>query len=29
VLVAYVIPWLLAVGLVAWVGRRIYIWKKK
>jgi len=29
VLVAYVIPWVLSVGLVAWVGRRIYIWKKK
>jgi hypothetical protein len=29
VLVAYFIPWALAIGLVAWVARRIYVWKKK
>jgi len=29
VLVAFSVPWLFAIALVAWIGRRIYIWKKK
>jgi len=29
VLIAFTIPWVFAIGLLAWIGRRIYIWKKK
>jgi hypothetical protein len=29
ILVAFIIPWALAIGVIAWIGRRIYIWKKK
>jgi hypothetical protein len=29
VVIAFSIPWLFAIGLLAWIGRRIYIWKKK
>jgi autotransporter-associated beta strand protein len=29
VLVAFAVPWIVAIAVIAWVGRRIYIWKKK
>jgi hypothetical protein len=29
VIVAFLVPWALAIGLVAFVGRRIYLWKIK
>jgi type II secretory pathway pseudopilin PulG len=29
VLIAFVVPWVFAIGLIAWIGRRIYLWKKK
>jgi autotransporter-associated beta strand protein len=29
VLVAFLVPWLIALVIVAWVGRRIYIWRKR
>lgn len=29
VCVAFLAPWLVALVLVAWIGRRIYVWKKK
>jgi hypothetical protein len=29
IMIAFIIPWALAIGLIAWVVRRIYIWKKK
>jgi hypothetical protein len=28
VLVAFVLPWMVAVAVLAWIGRRIYVWKK-
>jgi anti-sigma factor RsiW len=29
VAVAFLIPWLIALVIVAWIGRRIYVWYKK
>ncbi len=29
VLIAFVVPWVFAIGLIAWIGRRIYLWRKK
>jgi len=29
VAIAFLIPWLFTLGLLAWIGRRIYIWKTK
>ena len=29
VVVAFLVPWLLTLGILAWVGRRIYIWRRK
>ncbi len=29
VLVAFVLPWLVAVVLLAWIVRRIYVWRRK
>jgi glycine cleavage system regulatory protein len=29
VIVAFVVPWALTLGVMAWVGRRIYVWRKK
>jgi hypothetical protein len=29
VIVAFVAPWLFTLALLAWVGRRIYVWKRR
>jgi hypothetical protein len=29
VAIAFLVPWVFALGLLAWVGRRIYVWRKK
>ena len=29
VLAAFLAPWVFATGLLAWVGRRIYVWRRK
>ena len=29
VVVAFLIPWVFTLVLVAWIGRRIYIWRKR
>ena len=29
VVIAFLIPWVFTIGLVAWVGRRIYVWRRK
>ncbi len=28
VIVAFLIPWLVALVVLAWLGRRIYVWRK-
>ncbi len=29
VLIAFVAPWLLTISILAWIARRLYLWKKK
>jgi autotransporter-associated beta strand protein len=29
VIIAFIIPWLVALVVIAWIGRRIYLWSKK
>ncbi|MCE0496992.1 MAG: DUF4349 domain-containing protein [Methylacidiphilales bacterium] len=29
VVVAFLVPWLITLVIVAWIGRRIYIWRKR
>jgi len=29
VVIAFLVPWAFTLGLLAWTGRRIYIWRKK
>jgi uncharacterized membrane protein len=28
VIVAFLIPWVVAIVVLAWIGRRIYLWRK-
>jgi hypothetical protein len=29
VAIAFLVPWVFALGLLAWAGRRIYVWRKR
>ena len=29
VVIAFLVPWVFTLVLLAWIGRRIYVWRKK